>query len=80
MSPRDHMKRAELERDVLKAKNLLAAAHVEYEMAIGDIAGKMASHIALTTLTLTVDQLVVLECRHAVAVDRLETFQREVMS
>jgi hypothetical protein len=80
VSPRDHMKRVQLESDVLKAKNLLAAAHVEYEMALGEIAGGSYSTIALTTLTVAVDQLVELECRHAVAVDRLEVFQREAMS
>ena len=80
MSPRDHMKRVQLESDVLKAKNLLAAAHVEYEMAIGEITGGSISERALITLTVAVDQLVELECRHAVAVERLEVFQREVMS
>ena len=87
MSPRDHMKRTELERDVLKAKNLLAAARVEYEMAFEAVEAPLAKGQAqlvsvreMTTLDLAVSQLVALECRHAVAVERLEVFQREVMS
>ena len=87
MSPRDHMKRVQLEGDVLKAKNLLAGARVEYEMAFEAVEGPLAKGQAqlvsvreTTTLELAVNQLVALECRHVVAVERLEVFQREVMS
>jgi len=85
MSPAQHMKRTELERDVLKAKNLLAAARVEYEMALDTLAeGADAQPPRISrnmlALELTVSQLVALECRHAVAVERLQVFNREVMS
>lgn len=80
------MKLSELELGVLEARNKLAAARVEYEMAfepvesIADGCDRRVAAQRLIALGLAVDQLVALECQHAVAVERLEVFQREVMS
>lgn len=80
MSPSDHMKRVQLERDVLDAKNKLAAARVEWEMALEDVSAPKPSALVVATLSVAVERLVETECRHAVAVDRFEAFKREVMS
>jgi hypothetical protein len=85
MTPVQRMKLSELELGVLEARNKLAAARVEYEMACDALAEGVDSKPPLISrhllaLELAVSQLVALECRHAVAVERLEVFQREVMS
>lgn len=86
MTPVQRMKLSELELGVLEARNKLAAARVEYEMAFEAVVLPEAPFCfstrqkAAMELTAAVDQLVALECRHAVAVERLEVFQREVMS
>lgn len=74
------MKRVQLERDVLDAKNKLAAARVEWEMALEGISQITRSVFAIQEVSVAVERLVETECRHAVAVDRFETFKREVMS
>lgn len=84
MTPVQRMKLSELELGVLEARNKLAAARVEYEMALESALlpwpAFSDTQKAAMELTTAVDQLVALECRHAVAVERLEVFQREVMS
>lgn len=82
MSPTDHMKRVQLERDVLQAKNVLTSARVEYEMTCDKLADARLATLPATLLELdaAVQRLMWAECEHAIAVYKLETFQREVMS